>query len=45
MTSALSGKALLAFALHHFVLQGQTFLLLQVALDFLLVSQFTLYIR
>ena len=42
MTSALSGKALLAFGMHHFVLQGQTCLLLQVALDFLLVSQFTL---
>ena len=30
------GKALLAFALLHFVLQGQIFLLLQVSLDFLL---------
>ena len=31
------GKALLAFALLHFVLQGQIFLLLQVSLDFLLL--------
>ena len=29
------GKTLLAFALLHLVLQGQTFLLLQVSLDFL----------
>ena len=31
------GKTLLAFALFHLVLQGQTFLLLQVFLDFLLL--------
>ena len=31
------GKTLLAFALLHFVLQGQTCLLLQVSLDFLLL--------
>ena len=31
------GKILLAFALFHFVLQGQTCLLLQVSLDFLLL--------
>ena len=30
-------KALLAFTLLHFVLQGQTYLLLQVSLDFLLL--------
>ena len=32
------GKALLALALLHFVLQGQTCLLLQVSLDFLLLQ-------
>ena len=32
------GKTLLAFALVHFVLQGQTCLLLQVSLDFLLLN-------
>ena len=31
------GKTLLAFALLHFVLQSQTYLLLQVSLDFLLL--------
>ena len=36
-TSASLGKALLAFALLHFVLQGQICLLLQVSLDFLLL--------
>ena len=37
MTSVFSGKSLLAFALPHCVLQGQTCLLLQVSLDFLLL--------
>ena len=37
MTVCALGKALLAFALLHFVLQGQTCLLLQVSLDFLLL--------
>ena len=32
------GKTLLAFALLHFVLQGQTWMLLQVSLEFLLLS-------
>ena len=31
------GKTFLAFALLHFVLQGQTYLLLQASLDFLLL--------
>ena len=35
MTSASHGRILLAFALLHFVLQGQICLLLQVSLDFL----------
>ena len=34
------GKALLAFDLLHFVLQGQTCLLLQLSLDFLLLHCF-----
>ena len=37
MTSVSLDKALLAFALLHFVLQGKTCLLLQVCLDFLLL--------
>ena len=37
MTTRSLGKTLLAFALLHFVLQGQTCLLLQVSLDYLLV--------
>ena len=37
MTSAFSCKTLLAFALLHFVLQGQICLLLQISLDFLLL--------
>ena len=36
MTSVFLGKTLLAFALLHFVLQGQICLLFQVSLDFLL---------
>ena len=36
MTNAYSWQNLLAFALLHFVLQGQTCLLLQVSSDFLL---------
>jgi len=36
MTSAFSWQTLLGFALPHFVLQGQVYLLLQVSLDFLL---------
>ena len=37
------GKSLLAFALLHFVLQGQTWLLLQVSLDFLLLHSISLW--
>ena len=37
------GKTLLAFALLHFVLQGQTCLLLQVSLDFLLLHSSLLW--
>ena len=37
------GKTLLAFALLHFVLQGQTYLLLQVSLDFLLLNSSPLW--
>ena len=37
------GKTLLPFALLHFVLQGQTCLLLQVSLDFLLLYSSTLW--
>ena len=37
MTNAFSWQTLLAFALLHFVLQGQICLLLQVSLDFLLL--------
>ena len=37
------GKILLAFALLHFVLQGQTWLLLQVSLDFLLLHSSPLW--
>ena len=37
MTSVFLGKTLLAFALLHFVLQGQIFLLHEVSLDFLLL--------
>ena len=37
------GKTLLAFALHYFVLQGQTCLLLQVSLDFLLLHSSPLW--
>ena len=37
MTNAFSWQNLLAFALLHFVLQGQTCLLLQVSLDSLLL--------
>ena len=37
------GKTLLAFALLHFVLQGQTCLLLQVSLDFLLLDSSPLW--
>ena len=37
------GKTLLAFALLHFVLQGQTCLLLQVSLDFLLLHSSSLW--
>ena len=37
------GKTLLAFALHHFELQGQTYLLLQVSLDFLLLHSSSLW--
>ena len=37
------GKTLLAFALLHFVLQGQTCLLLQVSLDFLLLHSSPLW--
>ena len=37
------GKTLLAFALLHFVLQGQTYLLLQVYLDFLLLNSSPLW--
>ena len=37
------GKTLLAFALLHFVLQGQTCLLLQVSLDFLLLYSSSLW--
>ena len=37
MSSAFSCETLLALALLHFVLQGQTCLLLQVSLDFLLL--------
>ena len=37
MTMHLLGKTLLAFALLHFVLQGQTCLLLQESLDILLL--------
>ena len=37
MTNAFFGKILLAFALLHFVLQGQICPLLQVSLDFLLL--------
>ena len=36
------GKTLLAFALLHFVLQGQTFLLLQISLDILLLHSSSL---
>ena len=39
------GKIQLAFALLHFVLQGQIFLLLQVSLDFLLLHSNTLIKR
>ena len=37
------GKTLLAFALHHFVLQDQTCMLLQVFLDFLLLHSSLLW--
>ena len=37
MTGVFSCQTLLAFALLHFVLQGQIFLLLQLSLDFLLL--------
>ena len=37
------GKILLAFALLHFVLQGQIYLLLQVSLDFLLLHSSPLW--
>ena len=37
------GKTLLAFALLHFVLQGQTCLLIQVSLDFLLLHSSPLW--
>ena len=37
------GKTVLAFALLHFVLQGQIFLLLQVSLDFLLMHSSLLW--
>ena len=37
------GKTLLAFALLHFVLQGQTFLLLQISLNFLLLHSTSLW--
>ena len=37
------GKTLLAFALFHFVLQGQIYLLLQVSLDFLLLDSSPLW--
>ena len=43
MTSAFSCKTLLAFALLHFVLQGQICLLLQVFLDFLLLHSSPLW--
>ena len=39
------GKILLAFALLHFVLQGQTYLLLQVSLDFLLLHSSPLELK
>ena len=46
MTVFSLGKILLSFALLHFVLQGQTCLLLQVSLDFLLLhSSFLLMKR
>ena len=38
-------KTLLAFALLHFVLQGQTYLLLQVSLDFLLLHSNCLWLK
>ena len=38
MTHVFSRKTLLAFALLHFVLQGQICLLLQISLDFLLLQ-------
>ena len=37
------GKTLLAFVLLHFVLQGQTYLLLQISLDFLLLRSSPLW--
>ena len=37
MTSMFLDETLLSFALFYFVLQGQTYLLLQVSLDFLLL--------
>ena len=43
MTSAFSWQTLLYFALPHFVLQGQTNLLLQVSLDFLLLHSSRLW--
>ena len=40
MTVHSLGITLLGFALLHFVLQGQTWLLLQISLDFLLLHSF-----
>ena len=37
------GKTLLVFALHHVILQGQTYLLLPVSLDFLLLHSSPLW--
>ena len=43
MTVHSLGITLLGFALLHFVLQGQTWLLLQISLDFLLLHSFPHY--
>ena len=43
MTSGFSCKTLLDFALLHFVLESQTFLLIQVSLDFLLLHSSPLW--
>ena len=45
MTSLVSGQTLLAFALLHFILQGQTGLVVQVSLDFIYLQSNILWLK